>query len=230
MSIWYLGSVNGNASRASAWDYNASYTVGGWIRFPAFDAGFHNIFAVYLDNSNNDALVLRDVNVMSFVEKEGGVENISSGASASATTLSANTDYWLGLVRNGLNLSMYLGTTPANIALDVGPLTGAATGRSAATNVQFGRGPGGAETGLSIMMEEWRAWTTNLSLAEMKVEAASRYAVKTANLWGDWRMPSEWNLQDVSGNARHLTAGGTLSGGRNVPGGSPQASGSIIGL
>lgn len=90
------------------------------------------------------------------------------------------------------------------------------------TNVSTGEVSGGSTpTGLTLFgrsasdATEWfngglayvRIWSAVLSQAEIEAEWASATTVRTTDLWADW--PLLTDINDVSGNGRHLTAGST---------------------
>lgn len=54
-----------------------------------------------------------------------------------------------------------------------------------------------------------RIWSIELSQAEIEFEWASATVVKTANLWADYPLTIAGDLNDASGNGRHLVAGST---------------------
>jgi hypothetical protein len=58
-----------------------------------------------------------------------------------------------------------------------------------------------------------KAWTTNLSDAELIAESNSIRPIRTADLWGFWPMfpGSGERVRDYSGNGNNLTEGGTLT-------------------
>lgn len=53
-----------------------------------------------------------------------------------------------------------------------------------------------------------RLWNAVLSSAELLTEAGEPQAVRTSGLQGDWRLSTISDLNDASGNARHLTSPG----------------------
>lgn len=52
-----------------------------------------------------------------------------------------------------------------------------------------------------------RTWSAALTESELESEFASTVPIRTADLWADW--PLATDLNDASGNARHLAAGST---------------------
>lgn len=54
-----------------------------------------------------------------------------------------------------------------------------------------------------------RLWSTTMTQAEMLTEWASTTPVRSSGLWGAYALSGVGDLADVSGNARHLTAGST---------------------
>lgn len=86
--------------------------------------------------------------------------------------------------------------------------TGAVTGGSTPTGLTlYGRSPTDANEWFNGGLAYMRIWSAVLSQAEIEAEWASATAVRSSGLWANW--PLLTDLNDISGNARHLTAGTT---------------------
>ncbi|MFI9154492.1 LamG-like jellyroll fold domain-containing protein [Streptomyces sp. NPDC053367] len=71
----------------------------------------------------------------------------------------------------------------------------------------FGRSAGDATEWFNGGLAYVRVWSAVLSQAEIEAEWASATIVRTSGVWANWPMLTDIN--DISGNARHLSAGST---------------------
>lgn len=131
-----------------------------------------------------------------------------TGGGSVLNTLGFAVDAWrkVAFTRSGSTGRVYAATVGGATVLTSGTVGGAATptgftvgGRSASDASEFFNG--------SIAYV--RYWSTQLTQTQIEAEWASATAVVTSGLWGSWPLLVHTNLQDVSGNGRHLVAGGT---------------------
>jgi hypothetical protein len=62
-----------------------------------------------------------------------------------------------------------------------------------------------------------RLWSSVLTQTERDTERQALDAVRTSNLWADYRLDGANQLNDTSGNARHLTTGATATSDASGP-------------
>jgi len=82
-------------------------------------------------------------------------------------------------------------------------------GATATAFTFFGRSSSDATEWFNGCLAYARLWGATMTQDEMIAEWASGTPVKATSLWGAWMVPGQSDLTDVSGNARHLTAGST---------------------
>lgn len=71
----------------------------------------------------------------------------------------------------------------------------------------FGRSAGDSGEWFNGGLAYVRVWSAVLTQGEIEAEWASATRVRTSGLWADWPMLT--NINDISGNGRHLSAGTT---------------------
>lgn len=87
-------------------------------------------------------------------------------------------------------------------------VTGQVSGGSTPDGITlFGRSAGDSGEWFNGGLAYVRVWSAVLSQAEIEAEWASATIVRTSGVWADWPMLT--NINDISGNGRHLTAGTT---------------------
>lgn len=232
MSVKLTRASSQYLSRASPLDYNADYTVGGWVRNVGSASTYWTVAELF-GNANNLDVLYREgtTNKLQLYETDAGVASING--TLGATTITGVISYFIAIVRSGNALTVYLGTTPTNIAQEI---TGTGAPGTRVVNVATLRF-GADETPANFADAHytgWRAFTRALSLAELKTEAATLLAASSTNLWASWPLRENGDLGDKSGNSRDLTATGTVTTdmGVSIPlgaiGGGPWAAGPIM--
>ncbi len=193
-------------SRASAPDYNSPYTVLGLVRLTTLLPASGNAAQVITVESGapGDSFdILQLTNPVSNT-LIGLVVGPGTGpiTVTGATVLATATWYFVALVRRSTVLcEAYLGTSPSGVALECTNTT-SVTGRSSASNALhlaefFGNDLDGD-------MRAWRAYTSALSLDQLKAEAL-RFTPFLTGAWGSWPLANATDLADTSGNARDFT-------------------------
>mgnify|MGYP006158962415 CR=1 FL=1 len=148
--------------------------------------------------------------------------NITTGSSGTTPVVVSpgNTGGIVGTDALAVDTWRMLAVTVAGTGATDGKIYTKAIG--GATNVVTGEVSGGATPdGLALFGRsagdsgEWfngglayvRVWSAVLSQAEIEAEWESATIVRTSGVWADWPMLTDIN--DISGNGRHLTAGTT---------------------
>lgn len=83
-----------------------------------------------------------------------------------------------------------------------------ATGQPTGVGVA-GRGPADASEWFNGRLAHMRIWSAVLSQTQIESEWASVAPLVTSGLWAAWPLSSAADLNDASGNGRHLVAGST---------------------
>lgn len=176
-------------------DFTANYSV----CFHAYGTDLSGVKTLFSVNNGSQYDYFAFINGVAYIETEG--------ANGSGTTvIDPDTYYFVTLVRDGLSLELYL-----NSVLEKNLGVGSPAGRSASERTEFGGFRGGSNTWVGRIGVA-RAYTAVLTTGEMAVEQASPVAVRTSDLWADWRTPLDSNrLNDFSGNGRDLTEGGAIT-------------------
>ena len=132
MSVQFAADGSSHVGRISSFDYNAAYTVLGWHYLASIGSN-QTLFEVWTGGNDWD----RYYATASFVTNRpyfGSryATNDEQMAPASAFTPSAGVWYPFALVRNSVSqITIYTGTTAANIAADGGSSAGSVSGRTA---------------------------------------------------------------------------------------------------
>lgn len=151
----------------------------------------------------------------------GGPNYFSTGGSVTnATGLAVGAWRKVAVSCSGTTGKSYVATVGGSTEVDSGTVAvGTATGITIG-----GRAPSDATEWFNGRISDFRMWTAELSQAEIEAEWASSTHVRTSGLWADWPLSGAGDLNDVSGNARHLTAGSTAVTTEDGP---PNTSGGI---
>jgi hypothetical protein len=102
------------------------------------------------------------------------------------------------------NITSYAGD-PTGALTSAAGSAGTTTGANQVTLAAISVGNGGQP--LNGRLARVRSWAAALTESALEDEFDSTTPVRTADLWADW--PLATDLNDASGNARHLAAGGT---------------------
>lgn len=186
-------------------NYNAVYTVMGWI-YLVSDLNAAGRFWSLNTNSTTNDFDFVGVNT-------DGTTLIARTAVGAATTtgsgsnLSIATWYHVALVRSATNmLDVYLnGTLDSNH-------TRSTSGRTAVTRMEAGAWTTGNANRSDARMAAMKAYSTNLTAAEIAAEMLSYAPIRTSNLYEWWPLlPGANRPNGFSANVRHWTEGGTLT-------------------
>lgn len=187
-------------TRASAPSLNAAYSVHLRTRFVSVgsrqtlfyaDAGVQGQNADWCYLESDGTFRVRRLNATS------GNELLEAGASV----IAAGADLDLFLIRSGTIYTLYLNGA-AEVSGDAG-----AVNLAAATRLFFGNA--GDPPNMSV--SDLAIWTEALSAPNRALVIAGSASAYTTNQWGRWKADVHTAINDLSGNARNLTAVGTLS-------------------
>lgn len=191
-------------------NYNAAYTWMAWV-YLVSDLNAASTFWIINDDTANNLDQLRtgvDGTTLNTTVRIGG-----AGADGVGTSLSLATWYHLTFVRESATLlRTYLnGVSDSTSATDV-------TGRTAATRLEHGaRGSTNAARSDS-RVDRIKAWSTNLTQAEIQAEMHAIRPQRTVNLYGFWpTFTGADRVTDYSGNGRAWTEVGTLTDEESAP-------------
>jgi len=179
---------------ANILDYNAAYTIMGWFKYPASPAGPNGIASLTNTAGTLNDFVYHDVNVLKL--------NID-GTPTSGTTLSSDIWYHFALVRSS--------TTLITFYLDgVSDITDTQNISGRAANTRETVGGALALYDLNGDLAYVKAWSTNLSVAEIQQEMNVIRPVKTDNLHLWTPIFAGERTKDYSGNGYDWTENGTI--------------------
>jgi hypothetical protein len=178
-----------------------TWSICAWIK-PAASASFQPI--VRVEAGGGTAMVFG---------LKGLTPSLYSAASTTGINGSALTigQYvFVAATRNGTAAALYWGTNPGSLSKVTGTVNSTGTPD---TWTVWGRSPSDGSEWFSGTVDYLRTWAgTVLTDAEVAAEGASATVVK-AGTWGNWPFGDNGSggvsLSDISGNARHLTAGST---------------------
>lgn len=195
------------ADRAYSTTHLLDFTTNYSVCFHAYATDLTGVKTLFSINNGTQYDYFAFINGVAYIETEG-----SNGSGT--TVIDPDTYYFVTLVRNGLSLEIYL-----NSVLEKNLGVGDPSGRAAPERTEFGGFGGGSNTWRGRIGVA-RAYTAVLTTGEMAVEQASPGAVRTSDLWADWRTPLDANrFVDSSGNGRDLTEGGAITDEPNPFGG-----------
>lgn len=186
-------------------DYNAAYSWMAWIQI-VVDLNANSTFFMLNDDTANNydhIRTLADGTQLRLTTTIGG-----AAQSVSGSVLTVGQWYHLAMIRESANsIKIYLDgvldiTGNQNIA-----------GRAAVTRMEHaGRSSSNIEPSNS-RVAAIKAWSTNISLAQLQNEMRVIRPIRTSNLYGFWPCfpGSTERLRDYSGNGRNWTESGTLT-------------------
>ncbi len=184
-------------------DYRAAYTLMGWFRLN--DTDDHCLFQ--LDDTNwfnTDASVATPGGRYVIFATSGGWQGEQGGTNTPTT----GTWYHIALVRESASTyKLYVdGALEATFSNDV-------SGRPAPAEMTVGAQWPSLGRPLDGRVAHLKAWTTGLTLAEVRAEKPYIAPIKSASLYAWWptKAGDSERLLDYSGNGRHWTAVGALS-------------------
>jgi hypothetical protein len=187
---------------AAAFDYNAAYTATGWVYLVSDTNDYGNIFTVHQTTvgASSDHLghAVDGVTPELYVEAIGG----TGSSDLTGTALGVGVWRYVSIIRSSSSqLDEY---NDGSASPDLSVTQSTALRVTASDRLVMGAWWDGAAyvDFTDVRLAYWRIWTSALSNAEILAEKASATAVK-ASPWADY--PLQANVDDVSGNARHLT-------------------------
>ena len=193
-----FGVASDRVSRTDAApDPTAGFTILGWARVDTDTNDFATLARLWNGASNT---------VATFATGGDGLSGpvYATGGGSVTNPLNFVTGSWRRVAFT------CLGTT-ANVyaATDTGPTStasGAVAGNPTPAGVTLGgRSPGDSSESLVGTLAYWRVFAGELTQGQCETEWGSPTAVLPA--WADWPLTAD--LLDISGNNRHLSAGGT---------------------
>lgn len=176
-------------------DMNSAYTVMGWFKYASSPAAPNVIAAL-----NNSAGTLYDL-----IQHDNNVFKLSvDGVGGNGSTLSANTWYHFALVRSS--------TTLVTLYLDgVSDVTDTQNISGRAANTQENVGGILATYDMNGDLAYVKAWSTNLTVDEIKQEMNAIRPIKKASLHLWTPMYTGDRTADYSGNGYNWTENGAIS-------------------
>ena len=206
MAMRVAGATTSYLSRsASLLDYNSPYTLMAWVR-PEVVTGTQNIFVLsHLTSTTYDSLSMAS-GVLSIAAANGSFPSGTSGS-----TLTAATWAHVALVRVAQNdLRLYL-----NGVLDATHTT-STTSRAALNRMLLGIWQSGGFSASDPYNGRYaciKAWSTNLSAAEIGQEINTIAPRRATGLYGWWpTFPgSSERTRDYGGSAADWTENGTIT-------------------
>ena len=185
-------------------DYGSAYTVCFWLRLSVDMDAYVNFFSLNDDSDDNiDYLgTISDGTTLQLYVATGG-----SAASQNGTNLSVGTWYHVSIVRESLTVAKFY----VNGILD-GTVTKDVTGRTSVTRMDVALAHSSANYQFNGLVADVKAWSSALTIEELKNEMWTVLPRRFANIYGFWPCFSgAIRLKDYSGNGRDWTAGGTLT-------------------
>lgn len=185
---------------------NAAYTWMAWF-YPTATTGTRTLFSLN-DNGGNYDFIGMINGLTLYVE----TQDVSGSLS---TLAAANAWYHITIQRAADANSLHLFV---NGVEDGSGFSDIAGGRSAASRMEMGGFESGNANPFQGNIAYIKAWGAVLSSAEILAEKDSAAAVRTSNLYGEWKTPlGATRTADTSGNGRDWTAGGTLTDSSDYP-------------
>lgn len=185
-------------------DYNSAYTIMFFLQI-VVDQNAITTFLVISDNSNNNADNFRTSATGTLLQMRTAISGTTSIISGSDLTV--GTWYHIAIVReSATSCKVYL-----NGVLDI-TNTQDITGRAAAADLRF-LGRAGTSDPSNCKIAHIKAWSTNLSQADIVREMFSVMPVYPGSMYAWWPCFAgvTERLVDWSGNGRTFTAAGTLT-------------------
>lgn len=185
-------------------DYNAVYSWMAWIYLVSDLNAAGRLWSLNTDTTTNDFDFVG-------VNTDGTTLIARTAVGASTTTgtgtnLSIQTWYHVALVRSATNtLDVYL-----NGVLD-STHTRSTTGRTAVTRMEAGAWTSSNASRTDLRVCAMKAYTTNLTAAEITAEMNTFRPQRFANLYAWWPILNGDRTTDYNGNVRPWTEGGTLT-------------------
>lgn len=209
MSAGMAGTSAVSRTGSGVLDYNKEYTKLGWLYVNA--ATGQDLMALNGSttggvNDNVDGLWFSGTKI-EVDRKVGGSSIISVNG---ALTVVAATWHCYALCGTPGGLTLYLGTTPGNMAQDANP-SGSIGARGAVAGDYLGGWTSTAATNLTGRFALDRQYQRRLSLAQIQLEVASVDPVSLVGLVCNRRLLRLDDLGDTSGNGYTGTAIGTLT-------------------
>jgi hypothetical protein len=183
-------------------DYNAPYTFMLWVKIESM--GAVGAYFPHIDDTTANNIDRQSLNATTH-----RLTVLNAGINQGTTIAHVNTDntwYHRAMVRaSATDIKIYAdgvysAAPPQNVAA-----------RPVANRIRI------TSTGALLHVAYARAWTAALSQAEMELEKFSDIPVRTANLWGDWKLLNAADMTDYSGNGHTFIQEGIVQSGDNPP-------------
>jgi Concanavalin A-like lectin/glucanases superfamily len=187
-------------------DYNAAYTVMGWVYLVSDLNAYGAIFSLNTGDVAQDldyiGVNADGVSLISYVDIAATPTEVDSGYNFTVATWAH-----LAIVRaSATSLQVYINGVAQGSAN-----TQNVAGRTAATRMEFGAVGTGNIDRANARVQHVKIWSTNLSAAEILQEYQVARPVRTDSLHLWTPLWGAADIADYSGNARDWTAGGTLT-------------------
>ncbi len=183
-------------------NYNAAYTIMGWI-YILSSLTFETIFGFNDNSASNEDTVYTRSSDTAFRF------SVNGGGFGGSIAYALNTWYHVALVRSSATaLTIYV-----NGVAEGTTATTDVSARATVTRMESGGALSTNQDRLDGRVAAIKAWSTNLTVAEILQEMVAIHPIRTANLYGWWpAFPGTTErLIDYSGNGRDWTAAGTLA-------------------
>lgn len=185
--------------------HNSAYTWMGWVRFTnlgSWEAAF------CIGSNRSDVLAVDFAGKNDSNQWALGANNNTTYQNLEAGSVSTGTWYHMAIVRSSTsNVVMYINGA---VMITNG---NSVAGRTASSRIDIGRSSSSNGDAMNGRIFGMKAWTTNLSQAQVQQEMNLIRPVNTTSLWGWWPVfaGATERARDYSGNARNWTESGTLT-------------------
>lgn len=201
-------------SSSSPLNYNADYTIAGWMQFLNAASQWVTITELFGNGANLDILYRDGVtNKLHLFTNDAGVGTIDAQG---ATTITSSTVVFMAMVRSGNTLTVYIGASPNAVAQEIQGTSNPGSRVVAATTFRVGADETPANFG-DIRWVGLSCWQRALTLDQLKNEACRITPADRNSLFAFYPLLQSGDYSDYSGNGRNLTATGTPTTEDNPP-------------
>ncbi len=189
-------------SYLGATDVPATYTATMWVYLSVDQNTFSTFFRIWTTAIATVVTVATDADGTS-----GPSYFTGSGSISNTTNFVVGEWRKVAITRTGSTGQIMVNTVGGTTEVDSG---------SVSTNVPDGltigsRAENDGNEWWNGRVAQVRLWDTVLTQGQIETEWASTAPVVTSGLWADWPLAVHTDLNDASGNGRHLTAGSTAT-------------------
>jgi hypothetical protein len=217
IAIGTSGGLNVGSNPGGVFNYNAAYTVLGWLNRANLTSGEQVLYLIAPSGASNDwdrvSYVSFLANRIRFVARNAGNED-QTVADSYANTVGT----WMAFAvvrESATSVKTYTGESASGMTQTGSTTSGDVSSRTAAVNMTIGRWPTDA-AGFDGRMTGIRAYTAALTLDEIKKELSTLRSAHSS-MWGCWPLIQVDDLIDYSGNGRALVISGTQATGDGPP-------------